>query len=319
LFENKEITELLNKLKTIQRDFKEKEGVNNIYSNSRYFEILIANEFGHRIIAGFSGHRDAKDDNGNEYEYKHYKESSSNHSWTFNDFSDSTISKLKSTKAVIFAHIEDKDKPRFDWFYYAPGKVISEYLKESTKKIKNTRKMINVSPSQLEHLGIQKIEVTTSKGGHYKDYIEKIQTTVKKLEETCHVKNILTSNKLWELLVALKLGHILISEQKQYDAMDRDNKYCEYKVSQGRSWNFEDITEGVLDRLRKERIFLAVVDKENLELIAIYEVSPQKTVELLQKKLAQREKKYKSMGKIIRRKQESITASDLNKILIQKF
>ena len=43
-----------------------------------------------------------------EYEYKHYKELSSNHSWTFNDFSDTTINKLNSELiSVIFAHIDD--------------------------------------------------------------------------------------------------------------------------------------------------------------------------------------------------------------------
>ena len=70
--------------------------VDDIYSNSKIYEILIANQFDHRIIPGHSGSRDAKDLNGNEIEYKHYKESSSNHTWTFNDFSDTTIEKLKT-------------------------------------------------------------------------------------------------------------------------------------------------------------------------------------------------------------------------------
>ena len=49
-----EISKLLNKLKAIQYEFKIKEGVSNIYSNSRYFELLIANEFNHTLINGFS-------------------------------------------------------------------------------------------------------------------------------------------------------------------------------------------------------------------------------------------------------------------------
>ena len=50
-------------------------------------------------------------------------ELSSNHSWTFNDFSDTTINKLNSELiSVIFAHIDDSvSTPNFDWFYEIKG------------------------------------------------------------------------------------------------------------------------------------------------------------------------------------------------------
>ena len=97
----------IEKLKSVQAEFLEKYNVDDILSNSKIFEILIANELSHILIPGHSGSRDAKDNKDNVYEYKHFKETSSNHSWTFNDFSDTTINKLIDTKSVIFAHIDD--------------------------------------------------------------------------------------------------------------------------------------------------------------------------------------------------------------------
>ncbi len=286
------ITENINRLRIIQNRFREEWGISDIYSNSRYFEVLIANELGHKLIGKGAGYRDAEDAAGYQYEYKHYKETSSNHTWTFNDFTDSTIEKIKLAKEVIFAHIDDtKNTPIFDWAYFAPGEVISKFLKDKTPSIKNTRKMINVSPSQLESIGLDKTEIKSKGNGTYQEYIDKIQHTVNELQELCEVKNILTSNKLWELLVALNLGHKLLSEQKQYDAIDDKGRYVEYKVSKSNSWNFEDITDNVLNRLKNERIILAVVDKTNMKIIALYEVDPIKTVERLRNKLKQKELK----------------------------
>ena len=68
----------------IQEHFREEYGSKDIVSGSKFYEIIIANELNHDIIPGQSGTKDAKDEKG-EYEYKHYKEQSSNHSWTFND------------------------------------------------------------------------------------------------------------------------------------------------------------------------------------------------------------------------------------------
>src|SRR3990167_551772 len=114
-----DVDNLIKQLKDIQTDFHATFGVTDIITNSKIFEILIADSLDHILIPGHSGSRDAKDSSGNEFEYKHYKESSSNHTWTFNDFSDTTIAKLITAKAVIFAHIQDMNTPFpvFDWYY----------------------------------------------------------------------------------------------------------------------------------------------------------------------------------------------------------
>ena len=116
---NNDVKSLIKQLRQILSDFHKKFGVNDIITNSKIFEVLIADSLDHILIPGHSGSRDAKDESGNEFEYKHYKESSSNHSWTFNDFSDTTIAKLADTKSVIFAHIQDINLPfpEFDWYY----------------------------------------------------------------------------------------------------------------------------------------------------------------------------------------------------------
>src|SRR3990167_11487494 len=112
------VDNLINQLKQLQSDFHATFGVTDIITNSKIFEILIADSLNHILIPGHSGSRDAKDSDGGEFEYKHYKESSSNHTWTFNDFSDTTIKKLNNVKAVIFAHINDINLtlPKFDLY-----------------------------------------------------------------------------------------------------------------------------------------------------------------------------------------------------------
>ena len=99
---------LIDKYRKIQANFMKEFAVDDIFSNSKIYEIVIANELEHILIQGHSGSKDAKDDSGRIYEYKHYKESSSNHTWTFNDFSDATIEGLNSCDYVIFAHISIK-------------------------------------------------------------------------------------------------------------------------------------------------------------------------------------------------------------------
>ena len=51
------LRKLLSELKKIQDFFLEKYGVDDIYSNSKIFEILIANELNHILIPGHSGIR----------------------------------------------------------------------------------------------------------------------------------------------------------------------------------------------------------------------------------------------------------------------
>src|SRR3989338_8400471 len=60
---------LINELRDIQFDFLNKFGVADIISNSKIFEVVIANDLGHDLIPGHSGSRDAKNERGGEYEY----------------------------------------------------------------------------------------------------------------------------------------------------------------------------------------------------------------------------------------------------------
>src|SRR3990167_4004829 len=116
---NNDVNGLIKQLKQILGIFIKRFGFRELITNSKIFEVLIADSLDHILIPGHSGSRDAKDKSENEFEYKHYKESSSNHTWTFNDFSDTTIAKLITAKAVIFAHIQDMNTPFpvFDWYY----------------------------------------------------------------------------------------------------------------------------------------------------------------------------------------------------------
>lgn len=311
------INNLIQQLKQIQSDFYSAFGVTDIITNSKIFEILIADALDHVLIPGHSGSRDAKDSAGNEFEYKHYKESSSNHTWTFNDFSDTTIAKLLNTKAVIFAHIQDVDVsfPKFDWYYEVPGRVISNYLAKATRKIKNNRKMINVSSNQIEeHLELTKQSVTHS-ADRYSSWIKRIIDIASKIETEVGTKGILTSNKFWEVLVALKLGHKVQSEQAKHDAADDLGNLYEYKVAKGLSWSFQDISSEVLHKyLSDKSVILASVDKNDFVVKKIYEADAKKVVKLLKRKLREKGRRYLSLGKEIRRKQVSLNPKDLRSI-----
>ena len=313
---NNDVKSLIKQLRQILSDFHKKFGVNDIITNSKIFEVLIADSLDHILIPGHSGSRDAKDESGNEFEYKHYKESSSNHSWTFNDFSDTTIAKLADTKSVIFAHIQDINLPfpEFDWYYEVPGIVISQYLAKATMKIKNTRKMINVSPKQIsENMGLTVHTVNKIEEGPYTQWIKEIVEVATRIETLVDTSGVLTSNKFWEVLVALGLGHHVQSEQARHDAVDLEGNTYEYKVAKGYSWSFQDISKDVLKKyLQNKSIILATVDKEEFEVKKIYEADPNKVVKLLKHKLKQKAKRYSANGKQVRRVQASLSTKDLH-------
>lgn len=307
------MSELIFELKRIQSKFSETFGVTDIYTNSKVYEILIANALNHDLIPGHAGSRDGRDSEGNEYEYKHYKESSSNHTWTFNDFSETTIKRLNSVGAVVFAHINDLGEvPFINWCYIVPGKVISSYLKEKTKLITNIRKMINVSPRQIErNLNIQKTYFKVTLKGKYGDWLKRIFGLAIEIEKVVGTRDILTSNKIWEVLIALKLGHRALTKQTKYDAVDKDNNYYEYKTSKGHTWNFQDISENVLEKFKNvKKVILATVDKKNLEIVEIYEADPLKVIERLEEKLEEKRRRYEKRGGL-RRLQVSLNMTDL--------
>lgn len=308
---------LISRLVDIQNEMLKKYGLVDIYSSSKIFEIIISDGLNHLLLPCHAGSRDGKDDSG-EYEYKHYKESSSNHTWTFNDFSDATIERLNHCCAVIFAHIEDqKELPEFDWFYQVPGKVISAYLKQATLKIQNTRKMINVSPSQIENvMGIKKTYVKDLPCKHfYTLCLTEIFSIARKIEKIVGTKDILTSNKLWEILVSLHTGHKILSEQKAHDAIDNNGNYYEYKVARNHSWNFEDISPKVLSKFLQEKaVVLAIIDKAKMKVLKIFYTDPTMVVKRLEEKLEEKRIRYSKEGKIVRRLQVSLSAGDLVKV-----
>ncbi|HBG4973255.1 TPA: hypothetical protein KQF34_003071 [Clostridioides difficile] len=316
------ITQKINELKAIQDGIFKEYLVNDILSNSKIYEVMTASSLNHILIPGHSGSRDAKDEFDNEFEYKHFKKSSSNHSWTFNDFSDTSIAKLKNAKAVIFAHINDVDfhyPGKFDWYYSIPGDVMCEYLLKYTQSIQNSRKMINVSPNQLEsRLNASKI-IPSTQNGVYDKYLSAIYKASSELEELTGVKNLLTSNKFWELIVALELNHQVNPEQGgregAHDAYDSDGNPYEYKVSKNHAWNFQDISDNVLNKYYNDKaIILAVVDKENIEVAHIYSADPEYVVPLLRKKLQDKIDRCLEKGSPIRRLQVSLSKSDLARI-----
>lgn len=315
---NEELKSLIDKLVKIQEAFYQKYGLSDIYTNSKVFEILIADELNHDLIPKLSGGRDAKCVDG-EIEYKHYKETSSNHTWTFNDFSDTTIARLLLCNSVYFAHIDDTVyPPKFDWFYPVSGQKVSNYLKLATLRIQNTRKMINVGTRQIElQMGVKRVDVNTiTNSKHlYRLYLDEIFTTVKKIEQIVGVKQILTSNKLWEILVSVHTGHKILTEQKKHDAVDNKGGFYEYKVSKAHSWGFEDISEAVLNKFNEEKaIILATIDKRTMSVLKIYSANPTKVIQRLKEKLQEKDERYKKVGKAVRRLQVSLSLIDLKVI-----
>jgi len=305
-------------LKKLQDRFLEKYGVNDIFSNSKIFEIIIANELKHTLIPGHSGSRDAKDKDGGEVEYKHFKERSSNHSWTFNDYSESTIEKLSSASFVIFAHINDTNNfYEFDWYYKVTGRDMSNYLKDAILSIRNNRKMINVGPSQIENkLNIEKTFIVENVlNGEYSKDLNEIYENIKKLEEITFVENILTSNKIWEVLTSIHLNHNVNSEQGgrlgAHDAYDEYGNQYEYKIAKTTNWNFQDISDAVLSKYKNLNGFILANKKiDTISISKIYIVN----IDLLKRvkeKLNEKKIKFTKMGKELRRKSISITLNDI--------
>jgi hypothetical protein len=313
------LQKLLEEMRVIQTSFMVKYKVDDIWSNSKIFEIVIADSLDHQLIPGHSGSKDAKDLEGNEFEYKHFKFTSSNHSWTFNDYSDSTIESLnKSNIRVIFAVIDDTtNRPVLNNYFDIQGQIISKYLKNATKKIKNARKMINVSSTQIEkyELGESKDYKKISSGPYCKE-LKNIFSITSQIEDNLQMKNILTSNKFWELIVSIPLNHSVNSEQGgregAFDAFDANGNTYEYKVSKNRSWNFQDISPNVLNKyLSRKSIVLAVVNKSELNVAEIYFADPKEVVKRLKSKLAEKETRFHAEGKELRRFQVSLSQADL--------
>lgn len=319
------INKLVKKLREIQDYFSYYYDVEDIFSNSKFYEIIIANQLSHNPIPGHSGSRDAQDFDGNQYEYKHFKETSSNHTWTFNDFSDNLINHMHEY-TFIFAHIDDYNYPYpgiMDWYYKVPGKLMEDYLSVATKRITNRRKMINVSPSQIAKLGISKTlankHVAVKYEGNFKSQLLKISEISLELEKETGVTKILTSNKLYELLVALELNHKVNPEnggrEGAHDAEDELGRTYEYKVYKKKTWSFQDISDTVLAKyLFDEKIILALVDKDNLKVLNIYSVSPKDAVPVLREKIQKKLERAGGGGPEVRRLQTTLNYKEISRM-----
>ena len=322
------LEELFAEMREIQQRFLKIYGVNDIWSNSKIYEVLQANTLGHKLIPGHSGSLDACDDLGNEFEYKHFKQTSSNHSWTFNDYSDTTIQKLnEKVEAVYFAHVDDETyPPRVDWTYEASGTQIAIYLDKYTAGMKNARRMINISAKQLEERENLSKKLLNSElaDGVYGVELVRIFQIISELESKVGVSNILTSSKFWEVLVSLPLGHQVNSEQGgragAHDAVDKNGGDYEYKVSSSKSWSFQDISPTVLKKyLECEGIILAIVDKTNIKVAEVWLADPKNVVPRLKQKLEEKDNRYNLRAKPVRRQQVSLSAGDLERIEATKI
>jgi hypothetical protein len=312
-------------------------GVNDIFTSSKVFEILIASALGHDLVPGQSGTADATDPKTHkkQYEYKHYKELSSNHTWTFNDFSDSIIEKIHSKiDSVFFCHIDDRIfPPALDWYFELSGAETAKYLRATTPFITNKRKMINVGQKQIMDFfvnapHIRKIQIprNTSQmfNGKYNPELENIFLSVKGLEDSLGLKNLLTSSKLWELVVAERLGHSVNSEQGgragAHDAYDSKGRPYEYKVDQSIGWSFQDISDAVLDKyLSVEAFILAVVDKPNFQVKEIYRAETKPLITILRAKRDAKANDYKIKGKEVRRDQVTVGKRELDLVKAKRI
>lgn len=304
------IYRLLNELKILGDYFLSK-GIEDIYTNSKIYEVLMAHSFNHTIINGHAYTPDARDYLGNLYEYKHFKLLSSNHSWTFNDFSDETIEHLNEIAYVYFSIIDDtKIVPVICKTYIVAGRDVSRYLESATLDIKNKRKMINISELQIKNYMAYKL-LSSYNHKPWKE-LNDVFYVANELEKIMNIHGILTSNKLWELLVGLELNHHVNSDQKKHDAIDEFGNTYEYKVSSKARWTFQDISKHVLDSYLSDKfIILAVVNKKEFLVDKIYACSSSEIVSILKYKLL---KKLKN-NKEIRRLSASIGITDVHNMI----
>lgn len=320
----------ISKMKKAQDEIYSAHGVNDIFTSSKIFEILIASALGHDLVPGQAGTADATDPETHkkQFEYKHYKELSSNHSWTFNDFSDSVIAKIDSRiDSVFYCHVDDRKFPPFlDWYFELTGPETAEYLSAKTPFITNSRKMINISQKQIleffaktPHVRRREIKKDSKQmfNGKYCQELESIFNSVNELESALELKNLLTSSKLWELVVAEKLGHHVNSEQGgragAHDAHDDRGNWYEYKVDIGVGWSFQDISDAVLNKYSNlEAFILAVVDKPNFEVKEIYRVETKALISIIRDKRDSKAADYKQRGKEVRRSQVTFGKRELD-------
>lgn len=304
---------LITRLKEYSSYFEEYRDISDIFTNSKIYEVVMAEQLRHTIINGHAHTPDAEDSLHNILEYKHYKTSSSNHTWTFNDFSNETIQNLSNINYVVFAELYDHEiLPYISKLYVVPSEDVQNYLMAKTPSINNTRAMINISAHQIEtEMGIFPAPLPPLL---FSEKLVGIFETANEIEQITSIPDVLTSNKLWELLVALELGHFVNPEQNKHDAVDQSGHTYEYKVYTRMSWSFQDISDQVLaSYLNDEAIILAVVNKADFVVTNIFRCSPEAIVSILSNKIQDK----LCSGKEIRRLMATINKSDLLEMVSQ--
>lgn len=180
----------------------------------------------------------------------------------------------------------------------------------ATLEIQNKRKMINISENQIKNN--MSYEIKSSYNHEHWIELEDVFLTAYKLEEALNIQGILTSNKLWELLVALKLNHTVNSNQKKHDAFDEYGYTYEYKVSSKAKWTFQDISENVLRSYLLDRyIILAVVNKKSFIVEKVCACNPDVVVSILKYKLSEKIKNNEE----VKRLSAGIGMTDVNCML----
>lgn len=106
-----------------------------------------------------------------------------------------------------------------------------------------------------------------------------------------------------------------------HDAYDNLGNVYEYKISKTLAWNFQDISDNVLNKyLLDKEIILAVKNPEKLEIIEIYSAEPSKTVDRLKQKLQEKANtKLEKDNTELRRLQVSLSKGDLEVIQAKKI
>ena len=160
--------------------------------------------------------------------------------------------------------------------------------------------------------------------GKYAKELEAIFMSIKALEDSLGLKNLLTSSKLWELIVAVEIDHFVNSEQGgrsgAHDAFDSNGSWFEYKVEQTIGWSFQDISNAVLDKyLELEAFILAVVDKPNFKVKEIYRVETIPLINAIRHKRDQKAIDYEARGKEVRRDQVTVGKRELDLLKAQRI
>ncbi|MDE7093589.1 MAG: hypothetical protein K2O52_01630, partial [Oscillospiraceae bacterium] len=197
--------------------------------------------------------------------------------------------------------------------------------------LKNKRNMINISAHQLEtELKGKAVKIECDENlscKQYDSYLQAISEIISELEELNGVKNLLTSNKIWELFLANYLGHQVNSHQGgdngSYDASVNE-KIFEYKIInfyRYPSWCFEDLSDNVFKRLESmDAIVVARVNKRRFNVWECYALNPKRTVALLKRKLEQKKYEYALKNKRLNRHNIHLSKKELedNNLIINK-